>query len=236
VEDISERKKAEEDIHSYQQQLRSLAAELSLAGEREGRRIATILHDHIGQILAMSKIKLGSLMESSLSCVDDGSIKEIREYVDHAISYTRSLTFELSPPILYDLGLEASLEWLSEQIIEQFSIVCEFENDSHLKPVSEEIRVFTFTAVRELLANVVKHAHASRAKVTARRINRNMVIHVADDGVGFNPSKLKTHLYDNKGFGLFSIRERLRHLGGQMEVKSAKERGTRVILEEPLIE
>lgn len=234
VEDISERKKAEEDIHSYQQQLRSLAAELSLAEERERRRIATILHDHIGQILAMSKIKLGSLIESPPSSIDDGSIREIREYVDQAIDYTRSLTFELSPPILYAFGLEAALEWLSEQIMERFGIVCEFENDSQLKPVSEEMQVFTFTAVRELLANVVKHAKASRAKVSARRIGRNLVIHVADDGMGFNPSKLKSHLYDSQGFGLFSIRERLRHLGGQMEVKSIKGRGTRVILEEPL--
>jgi PAS domain S-box-containing protein len=234
VEDISERKKAEEDIHSYQQQLRSLAAELSLTEERERRRIATILHDHIGQILAMSKIKLGSLIESSPSFIHEGSVKEIREYVEQAIDYTRSLTFELSPPILYAFGLEAALEWLSEQIMEQFGIVCEFENDGHIKPVSEEIKVFTFTAVRELLANVVKHAKASRAKITARRVNRSLVIHVADDGIGFNPSKLKSRLYDNQGFGLFSIRERLRHLGGQMEVKSIKGRGTRIILEEPL--
>ncbi len=234
VEDISERKKAEEDVHSYQEQLRSLAAELSLAEERERRRIATILHDHIGQILAVSKIKLGSLIESSFSWADSGSIEEVREYVEQAIKHTRSLTFELSPPILYALGLEAALEWLTEQITEQRGIVCEFEHDGEPKPVSEEMRVFTFTAVRELLANVSKHAKASRAKVTARRINRNMVIHVADDGVGFNPSWLKTNLYDNKGFGLFSIRERLRHLGGQMEVKSAKGRGTRVILEAPL--
>ena len=193
-----------------------------------------ILHDHIGQILAMSKIKLGSLLESPPSWVDAGGIREIREYVDQAINYTRSLTLELSPPILYALGLEAALEWLSEQIMEDCGINCEFENDSEPKPVSEEIRVFTFTAVRELLANVVKHAHASRAKVTVRRINRSIVIHVADDGVGFNPSKFKTQPYDNKGFGLFSIRERLRHLGGQMEVKSAKGRGARVILEGPL--
>jgi PAS domain S-box-containing protein len=234
VEDISARKKAEEDIHSYQQQLRSLAAELSLAEERERRRIATILHDHIGQILAMSKIKLGSLIESSPSSVDVGNIKEIREYVEQAIDYTRSLTVELSPPVLYAFGLEAALEWLSEQIMEQFGIVCEFENDSQPKPVNEEMKVFTFTAVRELLANVGKHADASRAKITVRRMNRNLVIHVADDGVGFNPSKLKSHLYDNQGFGLFSIRERIRHLGGQMEVKSIKGRGTRVILEEPL--
>lgn len=234
VEDISERKKAEEDIHSYQQQLRSLAAELSLAEERERRRIATILHDHIGQILAMSKIKLGSLIESSVSSAEGASIREIRGYVEQAIDYTRSLTFELSPPVLYAFGLEAALEWLSEEITEQFGIGCEFEDDGQSKPLSEEMQVFTFTAVRELLANVGKHANATRAKITARRINRSLVIHVADDGIGFNPSKLRSHLYRNQGFGLFSIRERIRHLGGQMEVKSIKGRGTRVILEQPL--
>jgi PAS domain S-box-containing protein len=232
VEDISEQKKAEDNIQLYQRELRSLAAELSLTEERERRRIATVLHDHIGQVLAMSKIRLGSLAEFSVSGGDEGIADEIRQYLDQAIAYTRSLTIELSPPVLYTFGLEAALEWLTEQIVEQGVIACEFEDDHALKRVGEEVRVFAFTAVRELLANVVKHAHASKAKVTVRRLSNNLVIHVADDGVGFNTSKLKT--LDNRGFGLFSIRERLRHLGGEMEVKSAKGRGTRVSLEAPL--
>jgi PAS domain S-box-containing protein len=234
VEDISERRKAEDKIHSYQKQLRSLASDLSLAEERERRRIATTLHDHIGQILAVSKIKLGVLLDLAKTSVFVENLREIREYVEQAIQYTRSLTFELSPPILYDLGLEAALEWLGEQIEEQHAIHCEFEADSHAKPVSDEVRVFLFTAVRELLVNVAKHANARKVKVTVRKIEDNLSIHVADDGIGFNAAKMNFYLDENKGFGLFSIRERLHHLGGLAEVKSQRARGTRIVLTAPL--
>ena len=234
VEDISEQKKAEEKIQSYQKQLRSLASELSLAEERERRRIATILHDHIGQILAISKIKLGALLESLSASEHIENMREVREYIEQAIKHTRSLTFELSPPILYDLGLESALEWLAEQAQEQHGIQFEFENDGQSKLVNDEIRIFLFTAVRELLVNVAKHAQAKRVKVTVRRIDENLSIHVADDGIGFNASKKNFYLDENKGFGLFSIRERLHHLGGQMEVRSQRGRGTRVILLAPL--
>jgi PAS domain S-box-containing protein len=234
VEDISEQKKAEEKIQSYQKQLRSLASELSLAEERERRRIATILHDHIGQTLAISKIKLGALLESLSASEHIENIREVREYIEQAIKHTRSLTFELSPPILYDLGLESALEWLAEQAQEQHGIQFEFENDDQSKLVNDEIRILLFTAVRELLVNVAKHAQAKRVKVTVRRIDKNLSIHVADDGIGFNASKKNFYLDENKGFGLFSIRERLHHLGGQMEVRSQRGRGTRVILLAPL--
>lgn len=235
IEDISEQKKAAEKIQSYQKQLRSLASDLSLAEEKERRRIATMLHDHIGQILAASKIKLGELLQSASH---DGlleQLKVVREHVEQAIKYTRSLTFELSPPILYDLGLEAALEWLSEQIREQHGINCTFETDSNPKPVSDEIRIVLFSAIRELLVNVVKHAQAHIAKVTIRRINENIVVHVADDGIGFTVSKMNYYLDENRGFGLFSIRERLRHLSGQMDIKSARGKGTRVTLTAPIV-
>jgi PAS domain S-box-containing protein len=234
VEDITEQKKAEGKINSYQKQLRSLASDLSLAEEKERRRIATMLHDHIGQILAISKIKLGALLQSA---AHDGfleQLEEVREHVEQAIQFTRSLTFELSPPILYDLGLESALEWLTEQIKEQHGISCDFETDNTPKPVRDEIRIVLFSAVRELLMNVAKHALAQTAKVTIRRVNENIVVHVADNGTGFTVSKMNFYLDENKGFGLFSIRERLRHLGGQMDVRSAKGRGTRVILTAPL--
>ncbi|MCX5813837.1 MAG: PAS domain S-box protein [Proteobacteria bacterium] len=234
VEDITEQKKAEEKIQSYQKQLRSLASDLSLAEEKERRRIATMLHDHIGQVLAVSKIKLGALMEYAKTNAPGDKLEEIREYIEQAIRYTRSLTFELSPPILYDLGLEAALEWLTEQIHEQHGLDYEFENDNYLKPVNDEIRIFLFMAVRELLVNVAKHARAWKVKVTVRKIENNISIHVVDDGVGFNAAKMNFYFDENKGFGLFSIRERLHHLGGQVEIRSQKGRGTRIVLNAPL--
>ncbi|HOC47066.1 MAG TPA: ATP-binding protein, partial [Syntrophorhabdaceae bacterium] len=132
------------------------------------------------------------------------------------------------------LGLEPAVEWLTEQLEEQNAITCAFENDGSLKPISDEIRVLLFTAVRELLVNVVKHAAAQHVKITIRRIDDSISIHVADDGTGFNASKKSYHLAEARGYGLFSIRERLHSLGGHMDVRSWIGRGTRIVLQAPL--
>jgi signal transduction histidine kinase len=163
-----------------------------------------------------------------------GSLNEIGELIDQAIQYTRSLTFELSPPILYELGLEAALEWLTEQIQEQHGILIDFEDDRQSKPMSEEIRITLFKATRELLINIVKHAQASKAKVSILREDNSIRIRVEDDGVGFNPLKTAC-LGKTIGFGLFNIREKLNSIGGYLEIQSEPGQGTRITLVTPLM-
>ncbi len=104
VEDVTDQKQAEREVRAYQDRLRSVASELSLTEERERRRLATELHDHVGQILALAQIKLGALRESASSTNLAGAMDEIRRLIEQTVQFTRSLTFELSPPILYDLG------------------------------------------------------------------------------------------------------------------------------------
>jgi PAS domain S-box-containing protein len=228
VSDISEQKKAEEKIEAYQEELRSLASELSLAEERERRRISSMLHDNIGQILALAKIKLGSLIDPE----SHGMIhlEEVRHLIEQAIKYTRSLTFELSPPILYELGFEAALEWLGEQMQEQHGFVFTFENDNEPKQMDEEIRIFLFTSVRELLVNTGKHAGATCVTVAIRKSGDEVVIEVEDNGVGFSPAGYERGF---GGYGLFSIRERLKHLGGRIEINSSPGKGTSIRLTVP---
>ncbi|HME45179.1 MAG TPA: PAS domain S-box protein [Syntrophorhabdales bacterium] len=234
VEDITEQKKAEEMIQNYQEQLRYLASQLSLTEERERRRLATALHDTVGQILAVSRIKLGGLVESAPTPSLGTALKEVRGLVEQAIEYTRSLTFELSLPILYELGLEPALEWLGEQIQEQHAIQSFFETDGEPKPVDDETRVFLFTAVRELLVNVAKHAKADRVRISARRDGGEIVVQVWDNGAGLDGSKMSLGPGESGGFGLFSIRERIRHLGGRVDIKSRREEGTTITLTAPL--
>jgi signal transduction histidine kinase len=164
-----------------------------------------------------------------------GSLNEIGELVDQAIQYTRSLTFELSPPILYELGFEAAAEWLTEQIQEQHHIEIGFEDDRRSKPMSEKIRIALFKATKELLINIVKHAQVSKAKVSIWREDNSIRIRVEDDGVGFSTSEGK-QLRKVSGFGLFNIRERIKYLGGDMVIESEPGRGTRVTLSAPLEE
>jgi signal transduction histidine kinase len=228
VEDITEQKKNEEDIRSYQEQLRSLASDLSLAEENEKRRLATELHDQVGQILALAQIKLGALRESASTTALAAPLEEIRRLLEQSIRFTRSLTFELSPPILYDLGFEAAVEWLADMMQEQQGLPIEINRNGYPpQPLNEEIRVLLFQAVRELLVNVVKHAKASRVQISMAKEGRFLKVTVSDDGVGLSPEV-------SQGFGLFSIRERLKYLGGQLELVSEPGQGAQVAMTVPL--
>jgi signal transduction histidine kinase len=160
-------------------------------------------------------------------------VDEIQNLIEQAIHYTRSLTFELSPPVLYDLGFDAAVEWLVEQIQDQHHIQVDLEDDRQSKPMSDEIRISLFKAVRELLINIAKHAKAHKAKVSTRREDNTLRIIVEDDGVGFSLPEDKL-LGKIAGYGLFSIRERLKHLGGSFEIESNLGCGTRVTLVAPL--
>ncbi len=232
ISDITELKRAEEKLHSYQEQLRSLTSQLSLIEERERHRIATEIHDNIGQTLAFCKIKLGALRESVPNSLVE-YVDEIRDHIEETIQYTRSLTFEISSPILYELGFEAAVEWLTEQILNRYGIMSHFEDDGQSKPLNDEARVLLFQTVRELLVNVTKHAQALNAKVSIQRDDDKILINVEDDGVGFNTTEIDS--YSGTGsFGLFSIRERLRHLGGHLEIKSKPGHGTWVAIVVPL--
>lgn len=234
VEDITKRKQAEDEINTYQEQLQSLASELSLTEERERRRLATGLHDHIGQTLAIAKIKLGVLQKSASAQGLTQPLGEIRELMEKMIHDTRSLTFELSLPVLYELGFEAAVEWFAKHIRAQHGILVEVQRDLDPIPMDDEMKVLLFKAVRELMINIVKHAHAGHARVTIARNGNDMWITVEDDGVGMDHSRISPHSRGSGGFGLFSIRERLHYLGGRVEVESQVGRGTQVTLMVPL--
>jgi len=230
---ITERKKTEEKIDAYQKRLRSLMSELTLTEERHRRRIATELHDSIGQLLALCQIKLGQLEKVIASPNSRPLLKEIGDSLEQVIRYTRSLTHQLSPFILYELGLEAALEWLAEFIYEQQGIQINLAVDSQANPVNEELRIFLFRAVQELLTNVTKHAKTDRAEVSLCRENESIRITIEDVGVGFNTAILDTPSRKDIGFGLFSIRERLKYFEGELSIQSKPGQGTQVTLTVP---
>ncbi|MGD1043009.1 MAG: PAS domain S-box protein [Sedimentisphaerales bacterium] len=234
AQDITKRKEAEAKLMLYQQQLRSLASELSLAEERLRRRIAAELHDHIAQNLAISKIKLESLTGDAEPDLVK-SLNEVNGLISQTIEATRSLTFEISPPVLYELGFEAAVNWLAKQTRRRFGLEVEFADDGKPKPLNTDIRVLLFQAVRELLVNVVKHARAKKAKVSTCRIQKNIQITVEDNGVGFDAEAISSVKDPTKGgFGLFNIRERLDQIGGSVIINAKAGKGTRITLTAPI--
>ena len=232
--DITARKKVDEELQANRQHLRELASELVLAEEHLRRRIAQNLHDDVGQDLLLVKMRLSELCKEMASKKKTATIMGILTLVEKAIQNTRSLLIDLSPPVLYKLGLEAALEWLMEKAESDHGITGVFEDDGQAKPLTDDLRVGLFRAVRELLLNVVKHAQAKTIKVSVRKDAANILVHVADDGVGFDVEKVQARGDLGKGFGLFDIRERLGHFGGSFELQSKLGQGTQVTLLAPL--
>jgi signal transduction histidine kinase len=140
---------------------------------------------------------------------------------------------DLSPPVLYELGLTAAIQWLCEQIQAQHSLHILLINDFKVRGIEEEIQLLLFRATKELLTNVVKHAGAKQAHVTIQDVGNRVRITVKDDGIGFDVSGIGQVAKRSGGFGLLSIHERLKYLGGLFEIETKKGSGTRVSLVAP---
>jgi signal transduction histidine kinase len=149
--------------------------------------------------------------------------------VARALDQARSLTQQLCPPTLYELGLEKAVAELAENTRKLHEIALEFRDDLQPKPMDTNLKVFLFRVIQELLRNVATHSRARRASVEMTREGRAIRVTVADDGVGFDPA-----VRMGSGIGLFSIRERLQAIGGTLDVDSSEGKGTRISLSVPL--
>jgi PAS domain S-box-containing protein len=234
VRDITAQKQTEEQLRDYQAELQALAAKLSSAEEEERRHLATELHDQIGQTLAVAKMKLGALGKL-VNCNEcHALVADLGRLLDQTIAGTRSLTFQLSPPLLHEMGFESAAEWLAEQMREQHGLEVELTADPAGERLKGDLAALLFRSLRELLLNVVKHAGAGRAQVAITRREGHLEVRVHDDGYGFDPEPDAAVKKDPGGFGLFSIRERLDHLGGRLEVGNSPDGGAEVVMVVPL--
>lgn len=233
--DITERKTTEKLLYEKREQLAAMSMELSLAEERERRRIASVLHDHIGQILLLCKMKLGTLDNAFEGSSDEDTYHEIQALLAQTIDDVRSLTQQLNPPLLASVGLEAALEWLAKKMEADYSLRVDYTDDGSIKPLSEEHRSVVFQSARELLINVAKHSGTSEARLSIGREEDLLVLMVEDKGDGFacvpDPA---TNMPLDSSFGLFNIRQRIKHLVGAMSIESAPGRGTCAIIRVPL--
>jgi len=231
--EIAERRRNEERIGFYRERLRSLAAQLSLAEEAERRAIASELHDHIGQALTTLKMKTVEIQRSAAFSGYESTLEEMRGLLDATIRATRSLTVEISPPVLYELGLDAALRWLGDQVQRRNGLAVEVEACDGA-PADEVVQITVFKAVREFLANTVKHGGARRVAIALESGGGRLRVRYRDDGVGFDPAVVEGMGSRTDAFGLFNVRERCEYLGGTAEFGSRPGEGVDLRLELPL--
>lgn len=240
--DITERKAAEaqarlateqleQRVAERTEQLRKLAVDMTLAEEKERQMIAQDLHDDLGQLLHVVKIKLEMLMSQRMTEEDESLIRQIGHLVRDASSRVRSLTTQLSPPVLERLGLVPALYWLAAELGEAYGIDVQVLDDGSPKQFAPVQAIILFRCARELLINVVKHADCAEAQVVVTSSEGSWVLQVSDSGKGC--SDLDAAAVTGGGFGLSSIRERIAYLNGQTRYRSVPGEGSEVTLSIP---
>jgi PAS domain S-box-containing protein len=224
------------ELLQSQEELRAFATQLNLTEQRERQRLAVELHDHLQQLLVLGKIQIGQGKQYAVRAPGcEKVMKTVDEILSEALMYTRTLVADLSPPVLRDYGLAAGLKWLSEYM-KRHNLHVSVTVPEHPPKLPEDQTVLLFQSVRELLINASKHTGTGQATVKIAENDGRLEITVRDEGEGFDPAAAAEA--PNGGlsskFGLFSIRERMRAIGGWIEVQSAPGEGTTAMLILPL--
>lgn len=230
--DITERLDAREAEERYRIQLKALAGELEITAERERRRLAEEIHDRVSQTLAIARMRIMDRQaQPDCPLEADG----VRSLVEEAIREARTLTADLAPVGLYELGLPAALRALGETLEKQHGLRCDVEDRLPRDPaITDDVLAFSFRATRELLMNVVKHAEAESAEIRVGIDDDMLRVTVRDSGKGAYVNPQDWMPGAEGGFGLFSVLERAQALGGDLEVHSKPGSGTIAVLTVPV--
>ncbi len=238
-QDITDRVKTEMElqrslieIRRYQEKQKRMNSIISATEEKERRRIAEYLHDGIGQTLSLVSIKLSSLVGGELPSRTEQIICDSVTLINDAISESRTLTYQLSPPILYELGLVRAIQWQLENFEKSNGIVTRllvYDEDVQLH---NDLNILLFRIVNELIVNAIKHGKTNYVEVEVRKEDEFLVMSVLDHGSGFDEQLIEKS--KGGGFGLFSIRERLDSIQGSLHFESRNGRGAKAVVRIPL--
>jgi signal transduction histidine kinase/ActR/RegA family two-component response regulator len=223
-------------LEARSEQLRALALDLAETESRERKRLAQVLHDHFQQLVSAAKMKVGTIRRR---CPDETLIEPLRQtesLLDEALVSSRNLATELSPPVLYDVGLGAAIEWLGRHMEKNHNLAVKVDLERFGEPDNEQIRTIIFECARELLFNVAKHSGVKNAELNAWSPGDGLLhLSVIDRGRGFDTHHSQWRASPDGSFGLFSIRERLGLIGGLLKVVSAPGAGTTADITVPAI-
>jgi len=218
-------------LERHVQKLRTLAAKLLIDIEKERVSLGADLHDSIGQILVLSKVKVDLLRHADIA-KRKAVLNILERNLDEMDHLIRSLTFDTSSPVLYSMGFVPGLQALSDYLHAQHRLTVRVEAEDTWDIHNHDIRGLVYRSVRELLMNVVRHADTDQATVSLRRDTAQLQVVVEDAGTGFDVEPLN-RMDPTRHFGLFSIRERLLHIGGYLTIESAPGTGTHCLITLP---
>jgi signal transduction histidine kinase len=216
-----------EDLEKSRDDLRRLASELVMTEERERKKISVALHDEVAQTLAAARMRIDLLR--SMPGGDDArrALDEAQQLLVQAIRETRSLMTDISNPVLYDMGLQVAVQSLTEDVKARNGISFSSSFNGSLRTLDQDMQVMIFQLVKELVQNIVKHSEARKASIRIVEERDDIKVVVADDGLGFDAGNVGKVGLDG-GFGLFSIRERVKSYNGRIKIDSVPGKGSEV--------
>ena len=217
------------ELARSQHALQQLSARLVDAQETERRAISRELHDEVGQSLGALLVDIGRL-----STMLSGGHPEVKTQLDNLKSVAeqtfqtvRNIALLLRPSMLDDLGLAAALEWQGREVSRRSEIEVSVESEGVPEDLPDEYNIYIYRLVQEALNNAVRHSGARNAKVVVERLEKSIVVRVADDGRGFDPAR-------SRGMGILGMEERVKHLGGTLRVESQPGKGATVTADLPI--
>jgi PAS domain S-box-containing protein len=233
LRDITRRKGYEDMLARQQSELRELSARVLEAREEEKTLLARELHDELGQQLTAMKMDLAWLRERlpALDPALEAKAARMTDLVDQTMTSVRRISADLRPLMLDDLGLQDAVAWLVEEFSKHSGIECRLDAppEPALESVDRVIAITIYRVLQESLTNIARHAHAKQAWVILRASGNWLQLEVEDNGQGIADADLARP----RSLGLKGMRERVRYIGGSVEVGRAPRGGTRVVVRVP---
>lgn len=233
--DITQRVLSKKEIDEYQKSLQSLTTEITLIEENQKKEIATNIHDHLSQSLVISKMKINELKKSKQLNDYGEDLSFIDKHISEALTNSRKITYELSPPVLYQLGIIEAINWLVEEIENTHKISFVINDNIEEVELSDIKSILLFRSIQEVLNNAIKYSKATLITLNLNINKLGLDICILDNGVGFDTSILNNfHNHKGNGFGLFTVKERIKNIKGNFMITSKINKGTTVNIFIPL--
>ena len=234
IEDITEKKAVQDNILIQRNEMEALNNQLIDMEEESKRELALALHDGLGQYLSLAKLKIAELKKEMPIEDENKLLNEVLENVQNAIDESRNLTYELNPPMLNEFGLIPTIEWKADIVAKQNNLKVEIIDRTEGYVLDDKYYVCLYRAISEVFQNVVKHSKAKEIKVTFLVQDKSYTIEISDNGIGFDFQTVRTKAIKEKKFGIYSIMERMRYLGGNFDIDTGPNKGTKAIITLPV--